>query len=438
MRLTKLSVAVVLGLAASSVAVAANHPANTDQKIAQLQQELQQLQAQINHVQGKGGVSVNGTLAQSAASYHGGGYLHIASDETAPFDKLPSTSYALKLLQEKDLFANDKLVLGGYLQADAQLWRGNYSQEINGFRYHNGSGIYLTTAKLYSMFNLNSWTTAIADLEADFTGSDALKIDRAFITFGNLSKAPVYATIGQLHLTNGVYSGDGPWTNSLLHTAFRPGTTPQLMLGYYENGLSTNFEVLSKGNYRGSTPDFVMSFHYDKKLGKQWSYSFGAGFLNDIRGLGSSIGSAYTDGIMSGKTNGLWDVSGKVTYQQFGLYGEYNQTTSGVTYTATGDNTGLMSAYVIAGTYTPNLWGKSMPILVSYSRTHNMQNVPMGLSGRSVTSLTTPAGFKQEWIVATTREIMKNIYIGPEWAYQKLYNREGHTWTATIDLSAYF
>ena len=437
MRLAKLSAAVALGLAASSVAVAASQSTNTDQQIAKLQQEIQQLQSQI-HGMGNSNVGVSGHVAKLGSLYHRGGYLFISTDEDSPFDQLPSTSYALKLLQEKDLFANNKLVLGGFLQSDLQFWRGNYSQEINGFKYQNGSGIYLTTAKIYSMVNLNSWTTVLADLESDFTSSDSLKIDRAFITFGDLSKAPIYVTVGQLHLTNGVYSGDGPWSNSLLHTAFRPGTTPQLLLGYYENGLSTNFEVISKGNYRGSSPDYVMSFHYDKQLNKQWSYGFGAGFLNDIRGLGSSIGSAYTNNVMSGKTNGLWDVNGKITYQQFGLYGEYNQTTTGATHVKTGYNTGLMSAYVIAGTYTPTIWAKKMPIMVSYSRTHNMQNVPMGLSGRSVTSLSAPAGFKQEWIVATTREVMKNIYVGPEWAYQKLNNDQGHTWTATIDLSAYF
>jgi hypothetical protein len=444
MHLTKLSAAVILGLATSSVALAANQPANTDQQIAQLQQEIQQLQAQVGQMNGN--IGAHSTLSKTAGIYHRGGYLHITTDEQAPFDRLPSTSYALKLLQEKNLFAGDKLVLGGYLEADAQFWSGNYSNAFDSFRYHNGSGIYLTTAKLYSMANLNSWTTALVDLDTDFTSSNSPSLERAFITFGNLDKAPIYATIGQLHLTNGVYGGDGPWSNSLLHTAFRPGVTPQLLLGYYENGLSTNFEVVSKGNFRSEASNFVMSFHYKNKIGQHWAYGFGGGYLNDIRGLSSSAGNAYTNGVLEGKTNGLWDVNAHIGYGQFGIFGEYNQTTSsatmpahtyGSTYIAQ-HKVGLMSAYVIAGTYAPQIMGKVTNFTVSYSRTHNMDSIPMSLSGRSVTSLSAPQGFKKEWLVAATREIMKNIYIGPELVYQDMYQKAGHTWTATIDLSAYF
>jgi len=446
MRLATISAGVVLGLAVSSVALAAKQPTNNDQQMIRIQQEIQQLQAKISQMQGgEGGVSINGSLSLTATAYHRDSYLHIATDESAPFDKLPATSYALELLQDKQLFAADTLVLGGYLEADTQLWRGNYSERLpkgvsgnDSFIYHNGSGVYLTTAKLYSMFNMNSWTTALVDLDTDFTGSNSPKLDRAFITFGNLRKLPIYATIGQLHLTNGVYGGGGPWSSALTHTAFRPGTTQQLLLGYYENGLSTNFAVVSKGNYRSKASNFVISFHYDNKIGKDWNYGFGAGYINDIRGLSSAAGGAYTNNILAGNTNGLWDVNASIAYNQFGLSGEYNQTTSDATNVDTGYKTGLMSAYVIAGTYAPEMIGKVTNFTVSFSRTHNMQNVPMTLSGRSVTSLNVPAGFKKEWIVGATREIMKNIYIGPDWAFQYLNNKKGHTWTATIDLSAYF
>ena len=442
MRLSKVAGAVVALLTVSQLSYAAS--SSVDVQLKQLQQEVAQLQQQIT---GDVGTSHSANVSQKATTYHRGAYLNIATDASEPFDRLSSTSYALDLLKEKNDFANDKLVLGGYLEADAQAWGGGYDQAVTGARYHSGTGIYLTTAKLYSVANLNSWTTVLLDLDTDFTSSTQPGIERGFITIGNLNKAPMYLTVGKLHLSNGIYGGGGAWANALQHTAFRPGTTDQIELGYFKNGLATTFELFNSGGADdASANDFVMAMHYSHKDGG-WTYGAGAGYLHDIRGTSSSVGSAYSNsnGQLSGKRNSLWDVNGHVSYGEFGLSGEYNITSRGATRLANTNGrvpadqtTGKMSAYMLAGTYTPKIWGKPTAFTLSYSGTNNMASVPMGLAGHAVTSVSAPTGFQSEWIVAASREVLDNVYLSPEWAWARTYNGTGDTWEATLDMSAYF
>ncbi len=74
---------------------------------------------------------------------------------------------------------------------------------------------------------------------------------------------------------------------------------------------------------------------------------------------------------------------------------------------------------------------------VSYSKTANMQNVLMPLDGDYQDALKTTTGFKNQWIGSIQGEFWQNVYIGPEFTYGYLYNN-AHTYTATLDATAYF
>ena len=405
------------------------------QKLDFLQQQLDNIQLQLNN---RSKVGVNARLSRYANINDSHGYSYFETDSTAPFDLLPDTTFIPNLLKERSDFAGHKVIFGGYFEFDPQVWDGSYRAPAGQTAYHSGSQISTTTAKFDVMAKLNAWTTMFFTGEANLTSSMSVSVERAFIVFGNLKRNPLFAAFGQFYLPFGVFGTGGPWTNSLTKTTFRPGTQDQLLFGYDFDGLNTNFALFNRGTGNGNATDFVYSFYKNDKLGK-WSVNYGAGYIFDTRGDGSAIGSAYTSGTsnqLSGGRNPAFDLNLTIHYSVFGLAGEYNQAFHSANYGTT--STGIMRSWTVAGSYAPTLWNKVTLFALDYSQTHHMDNIPMGLSGHAVTAVNATEGFKRQIIASVSREIVHNIYLGPEFVYAWVNNSAGETWTGTLDVSAYF
>lgn len=417
--------------------------------ITQAQQaQINQLQSQINTL--KGDLSNSVTNNTNLSIVGESATKSINSDFDSPFGELPDTSLSYTLLQEQSQFKSP-LSIGGYLEGDFQWWGGNNIASTNtivngagGTYNQKGTNFALTSAKLYFLANLNDWTQAFMTIKGGLNGSTTTFAE-AFLNFGNLSKSPLYATIGQTYTPFGSFnSGNGPWSNDLLTNAFRSGELPQVIFGYGKNGLNSSIS-LSNGKTNLST--FIYDLNYEATV-NNFNYNVGGSYTNDIRNSLSGIGSAYaangaaasSASPITGGRNGALIFNSNVGYnlgnnQGLGLYGEWATTT------ASGYNgptpTGKMSAWDVAGTFATPVVSLPTTFGLSYSQTHNMQYVPLALNGNAATGTAEIVGIQNEWLVFASSEVRPNLYVGPEYARQKLYNG-AYAWTGTVDLSYYF
>ncbi|MDF2529255.1 MAG: hypothetical protein K0Q57_135 [Gammaproteobacteria bacterium] len=422
------------------------------QLIAQQGAQIKQLQTQVSQLQ-KGSlassVGVQSGAGISRASDAGtSGYVAIKTDGQSPFVLLPSNSFTVALLQGKQAYTGtpQALVLGGYLEGDAQMWNGGNTLPATANSYKNGSNFYLTTADLDAMANMSSWLTGFVELKGDFTANSngTPYFSKAFMMLGNLNQSPFFGVAGKTNVPFGAFGGGGPWSNALQRTAFRPNETSQLRAGYLQNGVGAEVAAINDSTFSKNLDDLVYSTSYTKQI-NQFNYQVGASYLSDIRGTSSAIGNAYNTSSVPvssadtiyGKRNGAYDFNGQVGYGNYAVIGEFLRTTTGATVIANNTDTGLMSAWVLGGSYSPMIRGKATAFTLSYSKTNHMATIPMGLSGNSVPAVTSAIGFKNEWIASASREVANNFYVGPEFQLSQAYNNT-HTWTGTIDLSLYF
>jgi hypothetical protein len=473
MKLTHLAVGVAVGLACAGAAFAAqsqtqaanstttvtthkrvkhHHTALTEsQLIAQQGAQIKQLQTQVAQLKSQAGTSSVGTQSGAGISRTSdaanSGYMTIKTDGQSPFVLLPSNSFTVALLQDKKTYLNapQALVLGGYVEADPQIWNGGQTMPANSSSYKNGSGVYLTTAKLDAMASVTSNVTGFVEVDGNLTATPSNpSISKAFIMLGNLNQSPFFAVAGKTNISYGAFGGGGPWTSALQKQAFSPNETAQLQAGYNQNGLVAELSAVNNSTFSNNLQDLVYNVSYGQQI-NQFNYQVGAGYMNDIRGLSSDVGSAYATSAATssatatlvGKRNGLYDVNGQVGYGNYAAIAEFLRTTSGATVVATNQTTGLMSAWVLGGTYSPMIAGKPTAFALSYSKTNHMGAIPMYLSGSSAPAVITTMGFENAWIASVSREVANNFYVGPEFTVAKAYNTH-NTWAATVDLSLYF
>ncbi|MDO8954581.1 MAG: LbtU family siderophore porin [Gammaproteobacteria bacterium] len=414
--------------------------------IAQQGAQIRQLQAEMAQIKGGSvGVSPNASIARSSDAATSG-FMTIKTDGKSPFELLPSNSFTTALLEGKQAYTGtpQSLVLGGYLEADAQAWNGGNTLPTAANQYKNGSNAYITTADLDAMANVTDWITGFIELKDSYTApSDNVNMSKAFIMLGNLNQSPFFAVAGKTNVAFGAFGGGGPWSNALQRSAFRPNETNQIRGGYDHNGLVSEVSVISNNGYNNNLQDLAYTISYTKQI-NLYNYSVGASYLSDMRGTSSAVGSAYNNTMTNsstqtifGKKNGLYDVNGQVGYGNYAVIGEFLRSTTGATVIATNKNTGLMSAWVLGGSYSPIIMSKATAFTLSYSKTNHMASVPMYLAGNSVPSVITAYGFKNAWIASASREVANNFYVGPDFQLDQSYNN-AHTWTATVDLSLYF
>lgn len=357
-----------------------------------LSSQIQQLQTQINQL-------------QSTLNAKG---MNSVGDGTSALVGLADPGLAYNLLQQQSQFP-DVLNFGGNLGADFQAWDGTYLSRIVGEeRYtQDGSAVALTSANLYNLVNLNEWSQAFIAIQGRLDGYKTV-LSEAFVNFGNLTKTPLYATIGQSNIPFGTFPGNGLVATTLESNAFQANELPQINLGL---GFSNFNTVLTVFNSESNLNDFAYALGYNRTF-NQLTLSLGGGYMNDIRYTGADLAAAYgtsnnrfntPTGILRGGRNGAVDLNADVTYnltdtESIEGAAEWLTTTHSPTVAYTGIATGKLEAWTVTGSYTFPTWGRETTLALDYSATIHMQAVPLQLPFPIDQKSISAIGLKNQWI----------------------------------------
>lgn len=284
----------------------------------------------------------------------------------------------LRLLeQKKDLINHGEslhrpiLQLSGSVQAQAS--------SISGFGTKTIDGVSLSTAELDMNAIASSWASAFMSME--FSGgptslgnrapNSTIYLGRAFATFGNLEKCPVYFSGGLMYVPFGRYA-NGMVSTPLTQSMGRI-RTPAALLGFsLDNGLFGSVYGFSGSQTSGSSGDVFKQYGvnagFKNTFDDKGHYSVGAGWVSNFAdtqgqqntGLGS--GTTQFSGFAvstSTSTNnnllvhrvGAIDGHGQVVYHRLTLIGEYltaarRYAAADLTYHGTGAEPSAMHAEV--------------------------------------------------------------------------------------------
>jgi len=419
----KLSV-IVLGLVLSSSAFAAN-----------TQQELYNLQAQISQLN-KQLASIPTNIATASTS-------HVMTDSLIPLGAMSKVHFPYALLKAKNKL-NAPLVMGGQLEADAQNWNGSYTFNTDSPN-QRGRALGFTKLYLFSVANLNPWATTVVTIKNSLP-NNTVTLDRAYVSFGNLAQNPWYLTVGNAFLPFGSFSGNGPLDNSLPTNSFRVNPTNQVMLGHNANGFDTDVGFYSGNFTNNAMHNYLANVSWTGALNTNSTLNVAAGYINEVRGTSSGVGTAYintcgssTYGVCSANTltgsqTGAYDLNATYTLNQLSFLGELVATTANATINS--QVVGKPSVWMLGTVYKHQILNKPTQFQLSYSQTRNMQTIQLPTAANYMQNLKI-TGIKSEWLASITPEVFNNLYIGPEFDYNHLYTGN-NTWTLTVDATGYF
>ncbi|MCX7123282.1 MAG: LbtU family siderophore porin [Gammaproteobacteria bacterium] len=368
----------------------------------------------------------------------------VQSDSAQPLGLLSETNLAYSLLAAQAVTA-PSLTLGGMLQADMQVWGANARvPSIFSSAYpQSGSALALTTADLYTLANVNDWTQLFFTLQGGLNGYPTT-LSEAMIDFGNLSKTPFYASVGEMNLPFGVFPGGGLVESTLESSAFESTQLNQLNLGFSLGQLDTSLAFF---NGQNSLNDFVYNVQYGHSLGN-FSLSGGLGYMNDIRYSGSAIAAAYGTSssrytkqskILKGGEIGAVSLNAALAYpltasQSLGAAAEWVSTTSSPLFHD--QPTGDMQAWSLTGNYNRPIFQKNTSFAIDYSASVHMQMVPIPFAVPVNAVNVNLIGTQDQWLGYVQTELVHNVYVGPEYAWIQLYHG-GQTWESTLDVTVY-
>ena len=350
--------AVALSLAgASSIAVAQSNP-TTDGDVAKLSKQIKSLQTQTRRLSRQLRVlegnksrkaSHKGGARRSTYTSRLGGIPvmtspYLGAQATFNADNLlvmvPSVNEDLRLLHFRK-HHEDALKADGIAAPEGPYVKlsGMVEGQVDKTRVQDGSktsNIDLSEAEINVLMGINSWATGYFSLDhkAETNSADAKKtqfiyLKKAFLTLGNLQRAPVYMTLGETYVPFGRYASamvSSPLTLSLARTHERA-----VILGYSQpHGLGLNAQVFA---FRGNTTNN----NKDIKTG-----GVNVDYVHSGNGFNAEIGASYmnnfaeTDGMQAstvfGKDNandnmkrrvaGV-DVHGKASMGDFAVIAEY-------------------------------------------------------------------------------------------------------------------
>ena len=391
------------------------------------------------------------------------------------FGLLPNPSMPLNILQIKSKFGSKKngyraLVFGGEIETDTQGWWGSnfkkptsFTEKDNGKSYttagyNSGVGVYLTTADLDVMANINKWTQTYMVVAAT---QNSIDLEKAFITFGNLKSSPFFVSIGKSRVPFGTFAGGAPEIGSLTQTLFRPGRFTNITFSYYKDGLNTNLSVFAPQANNGaldaagtpvstddhSSGDFMYSVFYNGKIpNSKVVYGVNAGYFYNIANadiaagqqLAKSSGVSGTVDVRNRQDrNSLLNFEGNVSYNAYALFGGVASTTMKKDYTG-GNRAG---AWYLQAVYSPklDLFGRdrTTTFAVAYNGAYDTQNIPIALIAGDAANSPTVTGVQKEVNAYVQREVLAQTYLGLEYGWLGMYDG-AHTNEVTLDTSIYF
>ena len=464
---------------ASSSASAHAH-ASKDTDVAKMQSQIAQLEANDHkwHDYFQIGADTSKDSHSEFTSFRNrGSLISLVHEDTefgpsTTFEEFPSSKVPLSMLQIKNKFGSEEnghkaLVFGGYLEADTQGWWGsnfatpeanqvdqNGSYATN--NYNSGAGVFLTTANLDVMANINQWTQTYMVISAD---QNQINLQQAFVTFGNLEKFPMFVTVGKNRMPLGTFAGGGPWVSGISQALFRPARITNVTVGYYKDGLNTNLSVFTNkaedgaqvggttsspiydtsadGKYSGN---FLYSVFYNGVISDtKVAYGVNAGYLYNMANTG--IGASQqidSKGDLRNRQdrNSVLNFEGNLAYQDYSVFAGLATTTMERSYTG-GNRAG---AWYIQGNFSPNIniFGsdRETTFSLAYNGAYNTQNMPMAMGGDASTGPSV-TGVQKEIVTFVQREVMTQVFLGLEYSWMGMYDGK-HSNQITLDTSVYF
>ena len=203
---------------------------------------------------------------------------------------------------------------------------------------HCQSDLDLTDTELDFLIVMTPWLYGFISMEYEnsvdpaFSNSrfanSRMKGDSIFITFGDLSWSPCYATIGQTYLPFGQYSTydaiHDPLTKLLFRTIGR-----DVALGFFNNFLQASFFVLKGSSHTDSGNNvnnygLNLGFHFNIK---DLDGKVGGGLIRNIadsRGMQCVFGDPSNTEKLHHVVPGV-NANCNLTWKRWNLIGEYNQ-----------------------------------------------------------------------------------------------------------------
>lgn len=396
------AIAIALGVA-SAVSFA---NADVNSQLSSLQAQVNQLQSQVSSMGSSSGsmagvVGLNSNLSMQMMSNESG------------------VGKELNLLQARQNGMNQMLTIGGYAQADAvydhSSPRGSFiNPVINNAAGANstessGTNIELTDASLATTAEMGSWVTGYIQLGQSVIGSSiapSFGVQDAYLVLGNLSQLPVFGFVGKKDIDFGSFATVDMYNQPLNRTLFQAqGNTLGVGVSAYGfNGVAS----LVNGGSESTTASSVGSNYQYTNLNTNSGNKVSNGAVNLSYGMTNgpvtwNLGAGYLEGSSfkeqdGSKTNGAWDINGKVSVMGFDLLGEYD---------TSADKTDLTTnqraqAWDVGADYNFPVMGYKSVVNAEYS-------------GAKLTNNT--AGKGTQYVVGYRVAPLNNVWVGLEYAY---------------------
>lgn len=408
----------VLALATGG-AYAAGNNSHVDASLHNMQMQINQLKDQLAHGGKSSHASMGGLVSTNAK---------LTSDMLSSQRGVDGGLTLLKAREHGEL--NHGVTIGGQVKVDAiaqhrntaaktaDNWAAAAMSASN--TGSNGSDITVSDVDLQTIAAINNWTTGYVNLvripainSAKYAAiaASALRVNEAYVVFGNLHSNPVYGLIGRNNIDFGSFASVNSYFTPLNRVLFQAnGNVAEV--GYHDYGFTATVSAMNGGTQNtvvsmtgnipvlqnlstantGNIQNFAMNVHYTTKTsGVNWTV--GGGLLR-----GTQFNS------YNGDTNGAWDVNGKVAVANFDVLGEFTRT-----FHKTQMNSHV-NAWQIAGQYNFPLMGHKSDFSVGYSAMTGDSNV-VGTSTNSVNA--------QQYAVGLNSEVFKNVNAGLEYGFDR-------------------
>ena len=311
----------------TSILAYANNAYASDNQYIQLQNEITILSNQVSALQPHAGNDEPVTTGEV-----GGGFVANASDQNRSLS-------ILQLLQN----SNDIPTLNIEVDTQVNAMKGfrtssdSIAPNDNYIANTSTSKIFLNDAKIVILANANDYIhfqgrfgqiNPLVDNDAS-----QLTLEDATIFFGDLNKTPFYAEAGQEYVNFGVYNEAWFPTDSLSKQLFFTGSLPEVLAGYYINGINLTVSAYQRDNPETAAntpnnPAFAAQAQYEYDFGDN-NVTFGTGILTDERSTGSGIAQLINDTNKKGVSNTsalpALDINASLTYGSFDINVEYNK-----------------------------------------------------------------------------------------------------------------
>jgi len=268
-----------------------------------------------------------------------------------------NTKPLVQLAALRDGEITDRVTLSGQVTAIADYQWSNRNNKFGYLMRHptsaNEIGFSVSEAVLHSASlaltarltrNVTAYAELLYDPEQSFGAGtitaltrNQIQLRRAWVMWGNLDKAPVYALAGKMDVPFGLNDTVNPFSNSTNWHAFA-GLAYGAQLGYYGNGLHLRAMAIQGGAEFRSANTSVEGTNVPSRLN---NFALDARYtlaLNDL-GDGLMVGTSYQHGTAYCQdypvvhfnpcqdNNPAYAVYGKLDFGPFQLLGDFAQTT---------------------------------------------------------------------------------------------------------------